>query len=78
MNNVIAGKILQIIESPEFYEVEKQWALERESILQKGKKARNEGKKIEMWAELEGFDRAIQKLHSIAQYREPEIPQYEE
>lgn len=70
MNNVIAGKLLAILESDTWHEVEKQLALQRENIIAKGKKARNEGKQIAMWSELEGYDKAIMTIKAIANYRE--------
>ena len=72
MNNYIAGNIQQIIESKEWEEVDKQWAIEREMIINKGKRAREDVKKTECWAELAGFDRAIMTLKRIAAYRESE------
>lgn len=78
MNNNQANQILQIIESPVWREVEKQWALQREAIIQEGKKARSDVKKTECWAELTGFDKAITRLHNIAQFREEEHTENEE
>jgi len=78
MNNVIAGKLLQFIEGMEWSEVEKQLALVREGIISKCKNAKLEEKRALGLEQLVGFDKCIQTIHNIANYREQESSEGEE
>lgn len=40
--------------------------LDRENIIEEGKKARKEEKMIKMWARLEGFDQVIKRITHLA------------
>ena len=73
-----ASAISNFLNSPAGEELKLMFSLKRESIIAKGKKARNEDKQIAVWAELDGFDKCCGMIYSAADYHEQENIQEEE
>lgn len=63
MNDKLVMQARAIIDNPEWH---REVAIMREALIAKGKRAREDVKKTEMWAELTGFDKMLMFITSLA------------
>ena len=66
MNDRLSNSAKQLIDSPDWH---KEVAILREAVIAKGKRAREDVKKTEMWAELAGLDKAIMFINQLADWK---------
>lgn len=62
--------VRQVMSMPGWEILVRAWNFERERVIANGKKSRSEEKKIHMWAELDGFDKAVLMAEKIAKVEE--------
>lgn len=69
-DNGLSGRVRAILISPTWKEIEGYLMFQREAIIHKGKKSRGKENEIKVWAELDGFDKAIGVINRLADYKE--------
>lgn len=66
MNDRLVAQAKALVDNPDWH---REVAIMREAVISKGKRAREDVKKMEMWAELTGFDKMVMFLTHLANYK---------